>query len=803
MNQQSLLNTPYRVVNASAGSGKTTQLVQRLLSILNRAVEPNRICATTFTRKAAYEINSRLYRTIADAALGKKSGELSQDTATSLLNSMTVGSTQPKIVTIDSFFSEAARYFALELGLPPEWSIVPESESRELLSKLSDELMQSGDRKKMGTLVRLLKNDRAVRSFHQSLISEITKGISLWREVRPEERIDVWKWREIGLAKGREVEEIIADLSSAELPRTADGKKINANFHKAVSALVLVLQQKDARSALKNGLIKALVSGTNTYYGKEFPDPLFEIIKESLQAIESDLAEQLHFKALALFELMSDFNESYLSRVRDLGLLSYDDLKLILGTGLSTDWSELLSIRLDSKFDHLLFDEFQDTSLLQWKYFKDFVEEILSSGLSDKSLFIVGDKKQSIYGWRGGVKKLFDHVSENIESAGGSIESVSTNYRSCPEVIALVNKVYENLFDSELALGYRTAATDWLKDYQTHQAYNKNLAGEVKLIHASEAERVGLVVELARELVANPDIEEIGILVRTNKELRLLAKIFDAQSISVSQEGGAPLENEPLCIVLVNLLQLLDHPGDTVAALIVASSIVGELLLLSDHLDSVNVLETVKRVRTQIDESGLYEALSTLLYPLRLKLSPRELTVLDEVLEIALVKANRIGPRLASLVPIIRKHKFERASGGKIRLLTAHSAKGLEFDVVILSELTGSMLGRERDYLVDRPDELDSPKRVVRYENKEIRQLFPDLERISQAQKSRSFEESLSVLYVSLTRAKRGLALFFGTSEKNEDKDSYQTLLGQIIRSEVSGSQTLFGNPGTIFPFGR
>jgi len=115
------------------------------------------------------------------------------------------------------------------------------------------------------------------------------------------------------------------------------------------------------------------------------------------------------------------------------------------------------------------------------------------------------------------------------------------------------------------------------------------------------------------------------------------------------------------------------------------------------------------------------------------------------------------------------------------------------------------MLGRERDYLVDRPDELKPPERVVRYENKEVRQLFPDLERISAAQKARSFEESLSVLYVSLTRAKRGLALFFESNERRESKESYQALLSQVLKlPEILTDQgeTLFGNSGTIFPKG-
>lgn len=793
---------PLRVINASAGSGKTTQLVSRLLTILGTLVAPNKICATTFTRKAAYEISARLYRVIAERVMGKEHPLLTLEQANRLLAAITFEGNCPKISTIDSFFSEAARCFALELGLPPEWMIVPEAESREILAELSDELVQRGDRKKLGTLVRMLKNDRAVRSFHDSLMSEITKGMALWRLVEPSSRADVWIWRNNEVAKGREIKEILNELSLVELPRSADGKKVNGNFVKAVDALIAARSEQDPRSALSNGLVKAVVSGTNTYYKKELVDPLLSLLQEVVQSISYDLAQQLHFKSLALFELMSEFDDSYLTRVRELGLLSYDDLKLVLSSGLTQGWSELLSLRLDSKFDHLLFDEFQDTSLLQWNYFRGFSNEIMTSTDGEKSLFLVGDKKQSIYSWRGGVKKLFDEVTDQISKSGGSIESISTNYRSAPEVIDFVNQIFGNLFRSDLVQEYHHHATSWLRDFQPHHSYNQNVSGEVRLFHVIEEERIQKVVSLARSLAEDPSIEEIGVLVRTNKELRELAQIFDSQGISVSQEGGAPLENEPLCVVLVSLFQLLDHPGDTAAALVVSSSVIGELLDYREVLPLKQTNELMRRIRADIERDGLYVALSNLLFPLRKKLSNRELTVLDEILELVLFRQKRSASRVSSLIPLIRKHKFERTSGGRIRLLTAHSAKGLEFDVVILSELGGSMLGRERDYLVDKPDDLKPPERVVRYENREIRQMFPELQRISEAQKASSFEESLSVLYVCLTRAKRGVALFFETSESGPSKDSYQRLIQQIIDPEVSSVEeiTIFGTPGTIFP---
>jgi ATP-dependent helicase/nuclease subunit A len=792
-----------QVINASAGSGKTTRLVNQVLYILNSGVDPEKLTATTFTKKAAYEINSRLYRTIANSVLGKTNELLSEERAVKLIKAVTVDSKSPKIVTIDSFFSGAGKTFSFELGLPPDWRIVSEAESRELLEELCDELIQTDDQTKVGTLLRILKNDRAVRSVHSDLVNEIVAGIDLWRSVDVEDRMRVWNWEKKTYPRTKGMVELIEDLNRSELPKTAKEGKPDANYSKAQSKLSSLLEVENYREAIKVRLLGCVIDGSNNYYKKDIPQQLLSVLIDIKNFVSEKLYLDLFYKALAISELMMWFSEEYFQKIESSGSLSYDDLKYILSRGLDGNWSEVLAIRLDTMFDHLLFDEFQDTSLSQWEYFRRYSDEIRDNVGGGKSLFVVGDKKQSIYGWRGGVKELFDKVSNDIELSGGEIESIYTSYRSSPAVIELVNCVFNNLDKISLYKEYPKAIESWLSDFNPHEAHKKELVGEVSVIRSAPEEKLLNIAQSASRLAENPEIKDIGILVRSNRELRALSKIFDDQKISISQEGGAPLEEEALCVVLVSLLTLLDHPADTQAALIVSSSIVGDLLEYKNHLNSELTLDVISRVREKVENEGLFRTFSALLSPLREKLSERELTVLDEILELFLSKESQIGPRYSSINSLIRKHKFQRSRDEKIRLLTTHSAKGLEFDVVLLAELNNSMLGRDNGYLVERDDKLLPPTRVVRYENEYIRALFPELERIREKQKAVNLEEALSVLYVSLTRAKRGIILFLEDKSLNK---SFQSCLEQTLEipesADNTGSKsmvTIFGTPGAIF----
>ena len=114
---------------------------------------------------------------------------------------------------------------------------------------------------------------------------------------------------------------------------------------------------------------------------------------------------------------------------------------------------EAVDFRLDARYEHWLLDEFQDTSRAEWIGIVPLLDEAVSG--EDSSLFIVGDKKQGIYGWRGNKVKLFDEAEQRY--AGGlELESMPVSWRSCPEVLALVNRVCGDLATMEALFGEST-----------------------------------------------------------------------------------------------------------------------------------------------------------------------------------------------------------------------------------------------------------------------------------------------------------------------------------------------------------
>ncbi len=794
------------VINASAGSGKTYQLVNRILALLERGVLPEKICATTFTKKAAAEISARLYRSLADAVLARKEVALSHERAMSLIIEMTRGGKAPKIATLDSFFSLAVKSFALELGLPPDWKVIDEAEQAELIETLCDDLILNGDNLKASALIRIVKNDRAERSIHKELVKEISRGLSHWRAgaLVPDDRIKAWSWPHQNKAcqnkasqnressNRKDLESLREAIRSAQIPMNKDGKSANLRFASAKAALLQKLEYRALREVIDGGLIQSLLDGKTSFSGVEIPEELRHALEDLIELIREEMHSDLCYKALATYELLSWFDDAYLRHIRSHGLLSYDDLKLVFNLGATSDWPELLALRLDAKFDHLLFDEFQDTSVQQWNFFQIFIDEILSGATTGKSLFVVGDNKQAIYGWRGGVKELFQKVSELVLQSGGNIISLSQSYRSSPAVINFVNQVFSNLHNTKIGKDYPVIASKWQEDFVTHKPAQTTLQGQIGVITVEPDERINRVIDTAVELLQSGEAEDIGILARTNKELRALAMAFDERGVNVSQEGGACLEDEPLCIALTNLLLLLDHQGDSEAALLLSLSVLGAELGFTDYADLDAINSLCDKLRGNIERVGLYSVISSITHPLRKKLSSRDRSVLDEILNVILCHEDQIGPRVSSIVRKIRKHKFEERRAERIRLLTAHSAKGLEFDVVLALELEGAMLRNQYSFLVHSPDPLSPPQRIVRYEKREVRALFPDLEALVVAEKAKNFDEALSVLYVLLTRAKRGIFLFLHPKPKTT---SFQSLLQDVLQIDKP-QQTLYGLDG-------
>ena len=123
-------------------------------------------------------------------------------------------------------------------------------------------------------------------------------------------------------------------------------------------------------------------------------------------------------------------------------------------------------LRLDCGIDHLLLDEFQDTAPDQWRIIEPLAKPLTHTLTASQSFFCVGDTKQAIYGWRGGVAEIFDTVTSSVSNLDEAELNVS--YRSSPEVIGVVNEVFTSLLKHDNYAECSEIAAKWCQEFPTH-----------------------------------------------------------------------------------------------------------------------------------------------------------------------------------------------------------------------------------------------------------------------------------------------------------------------------------------------
>ena len=162
-------------------------------------------------------------------------------------------------------------------------------------------------------------------------------------------------------------------------------------------------------------------------------------------------------------------------------MVRFEDLPRLFAAGRDGGHIDDVTFRLDTRISHVLLDEFQDTSLAQWDVMRPFAEECQASN-GEKTFFCVGDVKQAIYGWRGGVSEIFDAVHATMP--GLESRSLTKSFRSCPIVIETVNQVFTGLANNQALADFGEVTRRWGQHFEPHTTTKTELAGHTRLIVA-------------------------------------------------------------------------------------------------------------------------------------------------------------------------------------------------------------------------------------------------------------------------------------------------------------------------------
>ncbi|MEX2526143.1 MAG: UvrD-helicase domain-containing protein [Gemmatimonadota bacterium] len=822
------MEDPRTLIRASAGSGKTFQLSNRYLGLIGEGVAPDSILATTFTRKAAGEILERVLKRVAEASLDAEAAQelgasigtpLNPERAQEILLVLVAALHRLQVGTLDSFFIRMAGVFALELGLPPGWSIADEGQLQEFMGRALAKVVAEADPKALTELLRGLNQGAADRSVHYRLLGPhgfLRELVALSRELDPGAR-SPWHWDGGRAPLGPEEEprlraEALRLLEGMPLALTAAGAP-NGHWVKARDGAVAALREGLWGEVVGKGLVAAWLNGGDTFQRQPIAPDVAAVLKAVADAAARVLGAEYAIRLHALGRLVDLFQGALRQVQEEERGFGFSDVTHVLAQGpaghAGDEESEArqlaLYYRLDARVQHLLLDEFQDTSLPQWWALAPLAEEMLAGGTDGRSALVVADPKQSIYGWRGGEPRLLDGLEKRFQLP---TRELVKSWRSSPVVLDAVNRIFQGL-DSTSTLEkaeseLQSIASQWLRGFRPHEAAHTDRPGYAELKVGPRGEESGMVrgtflawtAQGIQKLQARHPNATVGVLTRTNATGRRLIHELRMLGVEASDEGGSSVGDSPAVAVFLAALHLADHPGDGVARYMVASSPLGSAVGLTQlpHPGADPAGRGVREARrfsqqTREDllERGYGPVLSEWMGKLPAAPSPREARRLKQLVELAFRFQGQSTLRTRDFLRFVETARVDDPTQAPVRIMTVHRSKGLEFDVVVLPELGGSLIrdrakaaypwrGQGSSSASSHGSNLPGVEGVLgRIQAfrpgvpKGLAPLFPDVEEARQVARQDSFRDSLSLLYVAVTRARHALHLWVESPGTDND----------------------------------
>ena len=695
---------------ASAGSGKTFMLVVRYLSLLFKGAEPAKILALTFTNKAASEMSERIVETLEEL---EHRGELSEILKVTQMSQAEILSLRPKILndflnantkimTIDSFFTQILRKFSLYASLMPDFSTFNAQHELKLLSRFLQEVSVANETQ---TLIKLaLLSKKRVSDIFTLLDEFYVKGEELSRlSFAPEHSKE---YEAVAMEALRGIQSMVSGCSGA-----------SATLQKAVVAESfeeLITKSWVLKESLNYWVFKKCFS--------EQMDLHLHTIQEAVVAHHR--AKEANF-FYALYKLSRLYQKAKKALYVDDSELSFSDVTALVYEILHRiNDSEFLYFRLDATIEHMLLDEFQDTSIVQYEILNPLIREITSGEgvFSDGTFFFVGDVKQSIYRFRGGVSALFGTVAKEHAT---QVDKLLTNYRSKKELVSFVN----GLFIDKIA-GY------------TPQLAREEASGGYIEVLESDALLEETLTQVQKLLWLGASSDEIAILCATNQDGEEVKLALESAGIEVVTETTTKLINQKSVKAILEYLKYLYFGEDIYKENFFA--LIGQKVAPIVRVD-LNRYTVVNIVHKAIDEYGLFSS------------------------EFHLIRFMQTLGKYKDIESLLFEYEREDATAAAaeihgVRVLTVHKSKGLEYaHVIVMDRLTKKPSAR--DSIIYEYEGITLQNVYLRTKDRDM--LDAPYKRALQKEKALVREDTLNALYVAFTRAKETLHII-AKSEASE-----------------------------------
>lgn len=771
-------------VSASAGSGKTKVLTDRVLNLLLLYGQPEKILCLTFTKTAAAEMANRITRTLQQWGISEEK-KLSQDLATLLRKEPTPEEIQKarrlfatvletpgglKIMTIHSFCQSVLKRFPLEAGISPHFDIMDDQLSDTVIQKTIETTLLKPEFQQDLSLIAGYLDEDTLKEIFEGLL----KNPSPLKELQnrfPTEDIYFNIKKNFNIEKYHSENEIILEnFSLEEFPDL-----ITQNL---TQKLIIQARVKDPEKA-------SLVFKT------------VETIKNYRVATAT----------IALIKIAYDMIKEYRFYKDQHALMDYNDLilntKSLLEKSTMVPW---VLYKLDGGVDHILVDESQDTNPSQWAIIRMLAEEFFmdESSFSNRTLFAVGDKKQSIFSFQGADPNEFERMrlffQEKVLAARKSFETVPFNlsFRSVQPILDLVNYLLVNPIAKQGVLQETEQAP--------HFAFRDQDAGLVEIWPLEEAEKTDeadpwkppvdpktttsaitrLAERIAKKIKTMIDSKEILISknrpIQPNDILILVQRRgkFVTEMIRVLKEYNIPVAGIDR-LVLTNHIAIQDLiaaarfvllPSDDLnLATLLKSPLIGltdeDLFKIAwnrgehslwDKLQIVFPDKTayLRQLLSVADQIPVYDFFALILGPFRgreyfkNRLGEEVDDVLDEFLALTLSYEKDQTPSLEGFVRWFLDKKIEikrdadQSALNVVRIMTVHASKGLQGNIVFLPETR--YVPQKKEKMIWTSDGFPVWIPRAAHTSQFSNQFYDHLEKAKT-------EEYHRLLYVALTRA--------------------------------------------------
>ncbi|WP_231265609.1 RecB-like helicase [Helicobacter pylori] len=733
------------VLKASAGSGKTFALSVRFLALLFKGANPSEILTLTFTKKATAEMKERILDYLKILQKENLENEKEKEKSQNILKeleekyrldpSFVQNSAQKiyqrflnaeiRISTIDAFFQSILRKFCWFVGLSANFEVNEDTKAHQ--QQLNESFLSALNNEQLEELSVFIAQCLSYDSYTSDSILErlrfLKNKLYLFDPNKKEPAFD----EEGFLEKLRSLNQQIQSVETA----SNEAKK--------------AIKCDDFRGFL-NSSLTWLEKKSEYRYFKKFKDEI-PTLESECEEIENDLKRYYEARESALFKKFPKFIQLYDKATSKIQALDFDAIKDKVRTllnGYEEMPAEFFYFRLDSKIAHILIDEFQDTSLNDYKILAPFIDEI-KAGIGQakwhRSVFFVGDVKQSIYGFRGSFSSLFESVSKDFYH-----DNLEFNHRSSPLIINYVNTIFKK--------AYQNSPTAYLEQKYPKASSNKYARdGYVKVSLVADERELLLeqILQEAKNLLEHRiDPKDITLLCATNDDALEIKNYLqkNLSAIRPSTESSAKLSQFVESKIIKNALEyaLAEEPYKPFYkhnVLKLAGYLHDDAIALAGfNPKKESVAGFVWKVMEWFE---LYTECAQICLELAVGCEDA-----DEFLEKLEAK------EIASF----------KAEGAQI--MTIHKSKGMQFPYVIVCERLGKPKSNNSNQFLEEYSGTELLRLYYRMKNREV--VDKDYARALDKEEAVKDHEETNVYYVAFTRAELGLIVVAKDKDQKKDK---------------------------------